>query len=416
MSYICGIDIGSSKVCAVLAKLNKKRITGLYFSTVNSKGAEKGAVTDSIELIGCIERLLKDLKAKSGINIKVIYANISGQDIITKHSRAVLPLAERGNKVITLSDIERVNNEARILGSSLEEEIIHQIPFSYSIDSKSDILKPLGLYSHRLEVDVYLVCAKMSSVQNLIHIISQAGYEIKDLFLCGIATSKIVFGKEIAEGTNVLCDVGADITELLIFRDGILKGIEIMPLGGNDLTLEIQEALKLSFELAEDVKRTHCSIGDDNSIQEDKEILIKKNNTYKPIKQKLLSEILTSKAKFICQSIKERLERTLPCNYVDNFVATGRTVLLEGFLETLENSLGIPVKIGRIGNPEIAQLINKNDGLSGSKYLAYITALGIISQVLQNENVYLSPANQLLSRNLFLKIINRAKEVYQEYF
>lgn len=416
MSYICGIDIGSSKVCAVLAKLNKKRITGLYFSTVNSKGVEKGAVTDSIELIGCIERLLKDLKAKSGINIKVIYANISGQDIITKHSRAVLPLAERGNKVITLSDIERVNNEARILGSSLEEEIIHQIPFSYSIDSKSDILKPLGLYSHRLEVDVYLVCAKMSSVQNLIHIISQAGYEIKDLFLCGIATSKIVFGKEITEGTNVLCDVGADITELLIFRDGILKGIEIMPLGGNDLTLEIQEALKLSFELAEDVKRTHCSIGDDNSIQEDKEILIKKNNTYKPIKQKLLSEILTSKAKFICQSIKERLERTLPCNYVDNFVATGRTVLLEGFLETLENSLGIPVKIGRIGNPEIAQLINKNDGLSGSKYLAYITALGIISQVLQNENVYLSPANQLLSRNLFLKIINRAKEVYQEYF
>lgn len=416
MSYICGMDIGSSKVCAVLAKLNKKRITGLYFATVNSKGVEKGAVTDSIELIGCIERLLKDLKAKSGINIKVIYVNISGQDIITKHSRAVLPLAERGNKVITLSDIERVNNEARILGSSLEEEIIHQIPFSYSIDSKSDILKPLGLYSHRLEVDVYLVCAKMSSVQNLIHIISQAGYEIKDLFLCGIATSKIVFGKEITEGTNVLCDVGADITELLIFRDGILKGIEIMPLGGNDLTLEIQEALKLSFELAEDVKRTHCSIGDDNSIQEGKEILIKKNNTYKPIKQKLLSEILTSKAKFICQSIKERLERTLPCNYVDNFVATGRTVLLEGFLETLENSLGIPVKIGRIGNPEIAQLINKNDGLSGSKYLAYITALGIISQVLQNENVYLSPANQLLSRNLFLKIINRAKEVYQEYF
>lgn len=416
MNYICGIDIGSSKVCAVLAKLNKRRITGLYFATVNSKGVEKGAVTDSIGLIGCIERLLKDLKAKSGINIKVIYVNISGQDIITRHSRAVLPLAERGNKVITLSDIERVNNEARILGSSLEDEIIHQIPFSYSIDSKSDILKPLGLYSHRLEVDVYLVCAKMSSVQNLIHVVSQAGYEIKDLFLSGIAISKIVFGKEITEGTNVLCDVGADITELLIFRDGILKGIEIMPLGGNDLTLEIQEALKLSFELAEDVKRTHCSIGDDNSIQQDKEILIKKNNTYKPIKQKLLSEILTTKAKFICQSIKERLERTLPCNHIDNFVATGRTVLLEGFLETLENSLGIPVKIGRIGNPEIAQLINRNDGLSGSKYLAYIAALGIISQVLRNENVYLSSANQLSSRNLFLKVINRAKEVYQEYF
>ncbi len=416
MNYICGMDIGSSKICAVLAKLNRKRITGLYFATVNSKGVEKGAIIDSIELVGCIERLLKDLKARSGVNIKVVYANISGLDIITKHSHAVVPLAERGNKVITLSDIERVNNEARLLGSSLEEEIIHQIPFGYSIDSKSDILKPLGLYSHRLEVDAYLICAKMSSVQNLIHVISQAGYEVKNLFLPGITTGKIVFGKAGESGTNVLCDVGADITEMVIFRDGILKGIEIMPVGGDDLTLKIQEVLGLSFELAEDVKRTHCSIADDSLIQEDKEILIKKNNTYKPIKQKLLSEIITFKAKTICQAIKERLEKTLSCDQVDNFAVTGRTVLLEGFMETMENSLGIPVKLGRINNPEIAQLINKDDNLSGSKYLVYITALGIINQVLQNEDVYLSPAAHSSSRNLFIKAINRAKEVYQEYF
>ena len=415
-NYICAVDIGSNKISAAVAVIRKRRIKNLFFETIASKGIKRGAITDSVELIGCIERLLKGLKAKSGINIKVIYANICGQDIITKHSHAILPLAERGNKVITLSDIQRVNNEARILGSSLEEEIIHQIPFSYSIDSKSDILQPLGLYSHRLEVDLYLVCAKMSSVQSLARVTSQAGYEIKDLFLSGIATSKIVFNKEIKEGTNVLCDIGSDITELLIFREGLLKGIEIMPLGGNDLTLGIQEALKLSFELAEDVKRTHCSIGDYNSIQEDKEILIKKNNIYKPIKQKLLLEILTSKAKFICQSIKERLEKALPSNQVDNFVALGKTVLLEGFLETLENTLGIPVKLGRISNPEIVQLINKDDALSGSKYLTYITALGIISQVLQDENVYLSSANQPLSRNFFLKIINRAKEVYEEYF
>ncbi len=415
-NYICAVDIGSNKISATVALIRNRRIRSLFFEAIASKGIKTGAVTDSIGLVGCVERLLKNLKAKSGINIKVIYANISGQDITTRHSRAILPLAERGNKVITLSDIYRVNNQARILGSTLEEEIIHQIPFSYSIDSKSDILKPLGLYSHRLEVDLYLVCAKMSSVQNLVHVISQAGYEIKDLFLSGIATSKIVFGKEINEGTSVLCDIGADITELLIFRDGLLKGIEIMPLAGNDLTLEIQEALKMSFELAEDVKMTHCSIGDYNSIQEDKEILIKKSDVYKPIKQKLLSEILTSKAKFICQSIKERVEKTVPCNYIDNFVATGRTVLLEGFLETLENTLGIPVKLGRINNPEIAQLVNKDDRLSGSKYLAYITALGLISQALEDKNAYSSAPNQLPSRNLVLKIINRAKEVYQEYF
>lgn len=415
-NYICAIDIGSSKISAAVAAIRNRRIRSLFFETIASKGIKRGTITDAIELIKCIERLLKSLKAKSGINIKVIYANISGQDIVTKHSHAILPLAERGNKIITLSDIQKVNNEARILGSSLEEEIIHQIPFGYSIDSKSDILKPLGLYSHRLEVDLYLVCAKMSAVQSLAHAVSKAGYDMKDLFLSGMAASKIVFAKEIEQGVSVLCDIGADITELLIFKDAMLKGIEIIPLGGNDLTFQIQEALKLPFELAEDVKITHCSIGDYSLIQEDKEILIKKDNIYKPIKQKLLAEILTSKAKFICQSIKETLDKTFSSGQVNNFVATGRTVLLEGFLETLENNLGIPVKLGRISNPEMAQLIGKDDGLSGQKYLTYIATLGIIGQVLRNENVHLSPASQLLSPNLLLRVINRAKEIYQEYF
>jgi len=150
-NYICAVDIGSSKISASVAKMGKKRISDIYFETVDSRGVEKGVVVNSIELIGCIERLLKNLKIKSGINIKVVSVNASGQDMIIKHSHAILPLAERGNKVITLSDIQKVNEQARLLGSNLEEEIINQIPFNYTIDSKSGISQPLGLYSHRLD-------------------------------------------------------------------------------------------------------------------------------------------------------------------------------------------------------------------------------------------------------------------------
>lgn len=417
LSYICAVDIGSSKISAAVAEIRRRHITNIFFETVPSKGIERGIIINSIDLIGSIGRLLKNLKAKSCINIKFIYTNISGKDIITKHSNAIIPLAERGNKVITVSDIKQINEQARILGLSLDEEIIHQIPFSYSIDSKKDISNPLGLYSHKLEIDLYLIYGKLSSIQSLTRVVNQAGYEIKDLFFSGIVTSKAIFNKELKEGINIICDIGSDITELLVFSNGVLKNIEILPIGGNDLTLQLQETLKIPFDLAEDLKRTYGVIADYSQLSQDKEILLKKNNIYKSIKQRLISEILTAKTELICRTIKGSLDEMVSCERLDNFVTTGRTVLLEGFLEILEKTLGISAKLGRINNPDIISLVNKNDTLSGSKYLTYLTALGIICEVLHfNPTQSFSTTIHSPTRNPILKAVNRIKEVYQEYF
>lgn len=414
-NYICALDISSSKIAAVVAQLKGRRINSLFFDTALSKGIKQGIVLNSVDLISALSSFLKSLKAKSGINIKYVYANISGQDIITKHSRAIIPLAERGNKVITQSDIERVNEQARILGSSLEEEIMHSLPFGYTIDSKEGIANPLGQYSHRLESDLYLVCAKLPSVETFTRVVHQAGYEIKNLFFSGIATSAALFNKDSQKGVNVICDVGSDITDILIFKDGILRNIEVLPLGGNDLTLQLEDALKIPLELAEDLKKSYASIGDYSQIEEDKEILIKRDNLYKPIKQKIISEIVTSKSKIICQGIKERLENIVSLDEVDNFMAVGRSVLMEGFLEALENTLGIPVKLGRISRPEVFSLLGKYDAVSGQKYLTYLTSLGIVCQAMDEEKPWpLSFAHP--AGNPILKAINKVREVYQEYF
>ena len=267
-NYICCLDIGSSKIAACVAEVRRKRIGGIFFDNALSKGVREGALVDSIDLVGSVGTLLKNLKAKSGINIKFVYVNISGRDIATRHSRAIVPLAERGNKVITSLDIQRVNEQARVLGSSLEEEIIHRIPAGYTIDSKSSVMNPLGLYSHRLEVDLYLVCAKLSHIQSLGRIINQAGYEIRDLFFSGVATSRVVFDKDAREGVDILCDIGSDNTELLIFKNGVLRDIEIFSLGGNDLTRQLQNALSVPFKLAEDIKRSYGIAGDPAEIEE----------------------------------------------------------------------------------------------------------------------------------------------------
>lgn len=415
--YICTLDIGSSKIVACVAVIKSGKIANFFFDSISTKGFKEGSVVNSIELVNSVSRLLKGLKAKSGIGIKYLYTNISGKDIVTKHSRAIMPLAERGNKVVTISDIDLVNEQARILGSSLEDEIVHLIPAGYSIDSKAGIANPVGLYSHRLEVDLYLICAKLSSIQTIGRVIHQSGYEIRNLFYSGLATSRAVFDKELNEGINVFCDIGSDITELLIFKDGMLSDIINLTIGGDDLTKALQENLKIPFELAEEIKKTYGIVADIEQIKEDKEILVKKSSLYKPIKQKAVSAIITDATKLMCSQIREAISQKIACYQVNSFVVAGRSVLLEGFIETLETSLSIPVKLGRIVNPVIPLHIKENELINGQHYLAYLTALGMLSGVLQgNVSAPVSSSAKAPAKNFFAGFLNRFKELYQEYF
>jgi len=414
-NYICALDIGSSKIAVCVAELNRRRVNNIYLESILSRGVKAGVVADSIELVNAVTKLMKNLKSKSGINIKSVYANISGRDILTKYSRAIIPLAEKGNKIITLLDIQKVIEQARLLGSTLDEEIIQSIPVSYSIDTKNNLSNPLGLYSHRLEVDLYLVCAKLSAVQSLSRVISQSGFEMKELFFSGFATSKAVFNKEIGEGLNIFCDIGSDTTEILMFREGMLRDIEILPAGGDDLTLRMQEELRVPFELAEDIKRSSGVIGDAAQIPDDKEILVKKSDLYKPIKQRQVAKIVTESSKALCSRIKDTLEKKVHFYEINNFVVAGRTILLEGFIETLENTLGLPVKVAKTANPDILPLINEDPALSGQKHLVYLTCLGIVCEALQRNSAATLPIYQP-TRNFFLKAMHRFKEAYQEYF
>lgn len=414
--YICAVDIGSSKIAASLSQARAGRIANIFFESAPSKGIKRGVIVDSTALMDSLAKVLKNLKLKSDVSIKTIYTNISGPEIITRHSHAVIPLAERGNKVVTLSDIRKVNEQARMLAANLEEELLHQMPLGYAIDSRGRILNPLGLYSHRLEVDLYLVCAKLSSMQNISRIVNQAGYEIKNLFFSGLATSNIVFSKELREGINVLCDIGSDITELLIFKDGALLDIAILPLGGDDITLELSDKLKISFDLAEDTKRTYGKAGDHSQLEAGKEVLIKKGDIYKPLPQKLICELITARTKFICQTIKEALDKTTDLGKIDNFVTTGRTMLLEGFLEILENTLGVQIKIGRIAAPEIIPLVNADNNLSGQRYLNYITSLGMLCETFKIKYQQNLPIAQAVIQSPLLRLLNKFKEIYEEYF
>jgi cell division protein FtsA len=414
-NYICGLDIGTSKVAACAVEIKKGKIIEVFFESLDSQGLKKGSVVDSIALVECVGKVLKNLRERSGLNIKAVHTNISGQDVSARHSRAVIPLAERGNKIVVQADIENVIHQAFMLGSVIDEEVIHHIPYSYTVDNKTDLANPLGLYGHKLEVDLYMVCAKLASVQTVTYAVNQAGYDVKEIFLSGLATSEVVFDRDFKKGNNILCDIGSDITEVMFFKDGVIRDIQIIPQGGSELTRALAEGLKIPLELAKELKFSSGTV-DGNLVQdEESQILIKKDNQYQPIKKKQVLDILNSRTQDMCAYLKDAVEKTAALNEIDHFVLTGLTILQEGFLEMLEANIGIPVEFARIREPQIAPFINKNPALSGRKYLVYATALGLACKELYGYEAKTLTV-QKSARNPFLKALNKLKEVYQEYF
>jgi cell division protein FtsA len=416
--YICTLDLGSSKFTCCLAKLRKNgSVEGLFLESIPSLGMKRGRVIDIQGVSNTIDRLLKMMKVKSGVNIRDLYINVYGQDVTTTHSRTVIPLAEKRNKMITTSDIQRVTEEARLLGASLDEEIIQMMPFSFSVDDQDNIVNPCGLYGRKLGIDLFIISVKTAFLQGINRLINRLNYEIKHLFLSGLATSKVILREDLLKGGfYILCDIGADLSEITIFQNAVLQHVDTIGLGGNDLTEALRQAFKIPFELAEEIKCSYAYIIDPAAIREDKEVIIKKDDYYKVISQRKICEVITKQARSICHSIKEkigsRLSDQTPVNKI--FVA-GRTVLVDGFIEMMEETLNIPTKLA--ASQHLPFVYEKKSPITSSlpQLLNYATSLGLLAQAIElhKKNKVLSVSR---SKNLFSKVINHAKDLFQEYF
>jgi len=262
---------------------------------------------------------------------------------------------------------------------------------------------------------LYLICAKLAGLQSRTHAVNQSGYEMKDLFFSGMATSEAVFEESLRQGISVICDVGSDITEVLMFKDGVLSDIELLFLGGNDLTVALEDTLEIPSDFAEEIKKSYGVVGENIQINEDKEILIKKDNLYKPIKQREVAQIITAKAGQLCKAIKDAIEKHVASTKISNVSVCGRTMLQEGLLEMLEKTLGARTQLARISNPQLLNAINKHEDLAGQKYSAYITALGIVNLVLREYKPLFSFKDSS-SPNPVLRTFHRVRDIYQEYF
>ncbi len=240
-----GLDIGTTKIVAMLGVNNeydKLEIVGIGKS--KSQGVHRGVVNNITQTIQSIQAAAQEAEAISGKKIDRVVVGIAGQHIRSlQHSDYIT--RTNADEVIDEADIERLKNQVFKLVMLPGEEIIHVLPQEYKVDGQAEIKEPIGMYGGRLEANFHVVVGQVSSIRNIMRCVKSAGIDFGGITLEPLASADAVLSQEEKEAGVALIDIGGGTTDLAIFKDGIIRHTAVIPFGGNVITEDIKEDVRL---------------------------------------------------------------------------------------------------------------------------------------------------------------------------
>lgn len=345
-SVIVALDIGTTKVCTLIAQKNSKSLDILGVGSHPSHGLKKGSVVNIEKTVESIRTSIEEAKLMAGIeHLDSATIGIAGNHIYCFNSSGVVPVK---NKEITQADVDRVTEAAKAVLIPSDREVIHVIPQEFKVDNTAGIKNPIGMRGSRLEVKVHIVTGKTPLIQNLVKCVEQAGLAANSVILQPIASSKSVLSSEEKELGVVLIDIGGGTTDIAVWKEGSLLHSQIIPLGGNHFTNDLAVALKVPHNEAERIKLAHGTVIN-QSRSGDTYITVQGLSGTKPreVPMSFLAEVLGARATELFQVVKEViLERNLQDEITGGFVLTGGGALIKNLPELSEFILDKPVKLG----------------------------------------------------------------------
>jgi cell division protein FtsA len=353
--YYCGLDIGSSRVKASLSRVvDAQTLELLAVNDAETRGLAAASINDISEFSSCVSSAMDGILRKTRIKVRDIHLGLGGEFIDTRVSRALIPLVERGNKIVTVRDLNAARKQARMLGVRLDEEVICDMVQQFKVDDVNISLNPVGLYGRKLEVEILLVLANITRLRNLTKAVQQAGFEVNDVHFNGAAASELMLDKRHRNDGCVFADLGARTTIILVFKEGLLKGFSKVDVGGDLMTQHIAGALNIPFQLAEDIKKSYGRVSDgkveltQDSVQSSEEILIKKDNGFTAVKRDALTMAMEPDIRAISDHIRSALQASgYEGQLKSGIVVVGGGSLLAGLMERMEHDTHLPVSLGR---------------------------------------------------------------------
>jgi len=369
--FIIGLDIGTTKICAIVGQITETGIDIVGIGSRPSTGLRKGAVINIDSTVEGITRAIEEAELMAGCEISEAYVGVAGNHVRSFNSSGVVSVK---NKEIDLHDIERVIDAAKAIAIPADRQVIHLIPQDFIIDGQDGIKEPVGMNGVRLEGKIHIVTASSSSTQNLVKCANRAGINVKELVLEPIASADAVLSDDEKELGVALVDIGGGTSDICIFVGGALVHTGVINIGGNHITNDIAVGLRTPQTEAEKIKVRHgCCVRDLIAPEETIEVPGVGGRQPRIVARRLLAEIIEPRVEEMFQMIKAEIERT---GYTDligsGIVMTGGCSMLEGMPEMAEMVFDMPVKRGYpFGMGGMRDIVNSPKFATGVGLLKY---------------------------------------------
>lgn len=346
---IVGLDIGTSKVCAVIAQIGQDgAIEVIGVGRSPSSGLRRGVVINIESTLQSVAAAIEAAEQMAGREVGGVVTGIAGGHIEGMNSRGVVAVTGRGRE-IGQADVDRVIDAARAVVIPMDREILHVIPQEYVVDDQGGIRNPLDMIGVRLEAEVHIITGSVTSAQNLVKCVNRAGFKVDQIVLDGLASAGAVLTKDEKEMGVLLLDFGGGTTDILVYKEGAPYYTSVVGLGGAQVTSDISIMLKTPTESAERIKReAGCCYVD--LVEEDEPVIIPGVGGRPPlsIQRRGLAEIIQPRMEEIFAMCREKLEKK---GYLGSIgggvVLTGGGALLPGAVDLAQEVFGTAARVGR---------------------------------------------------------------------
>ena len=344
-NIVVGLDIGTTKICAIVGEIKPEGLEIIGIGTHPSKGLRKGVVVNIDSTVQSIRKAIEEAELMAGCEINMVYVGIAGGHIKGFNSHGVIAVKD---KEITKADIARVIEAAQAITIPTDREVIHVIPQEYILDQQDGIQEPMGMTGVRLEAKVHIVTAAVTSAQNIVKSVNKAGLAVADVVLQQIASSEAVLGQDEKDIGVALVDIGGGTTDIAVYHGGTIKHTAVISLGGNQITGDISVGIRTPSEEAEKIKKKFgCCMT--SMVGKDETIEVAGVGGRKPrvISRQILGEIIEPRVEELLQLVNQEIAKAGCDNMIaSGIVLTGGTASMEGMVELGEQVFNLPVRKG----------------------------------------------------------------------
>lgn len=343
---IAGLDIGTTKICALVGDWKEDGIDVIGIGQYPSRGLRKGVVVDMESTVQSIKKAVEEAELMAGCDISSVYVGIAGGHIKGFNSTGIVKIRDGEVKP---ADVRRVIETATAVDIPPDREVLHVIPQEYTIDGQDGIKEPVGLVGVRLEAQVHIVTGAVTSAQNLIRCANSAGLNVHDIVLEQLASSEAVLTEDEKELGVALVDVGGGTSDLAIFSKGSIKHTSVLGLGGNQITSDLAVGLQTPISEAEEIKkRWGCCRSSLIDPEEEIEVQGVGGRGARSLSRSVLADIIEPRVGEIFALIKREIETSGYQDFIPSgIVLTGGSAQLAGVEELAEEIFQVPVRVGQ---------------------------------------------------------------------